>query len=161
MKPYVLFIASFLFPVFSAAQALVSQYSSVVSAQQLSMPHKAAKALEKGTALLLKNKPQASIPYFETVIELAPDSYYAYHDIAIAHYRLGLVEDAIREFQKSIELSKNSAAPPLFGLSMILYQRGEFVQAEALAQRGLLVAPSSPIGKILSRAGPVFSWPDP
>jgi len=30
---------------------------------------------------------------------------------------------------------------------MILYQRAEFVQAEALAQRGLLVAPSSPIGK--------------
>jgi hypothetical protein len=30
---------------------------------------------------------------------------------------------------------------------MILYQRGEFVQAEAPAQRGLLVAPSSPIGK--------------
>jgi hypothetical protein len=58
------------------------------------MLHKATKALEKGTALLLKNKPQASISYFETVIELAPDSYFAYHNIAIAHCRLGLVEDA-------------------------------------------------------------------
>ena len=146
MKPYLLFIVCFLFPVFSVAQSLVSQYSSV-SAQQLSMPHKATRALEKGTALLLKNKPQASISYFETAIELAPDSYFAYHNIAIAHYRLGLVEDARREFQKSIELSKGSSAPSLFGLSMILYQRAEFVQAEALAQRGLLVAPSSPIGK--------------
>lgn len=111
MKPYLLFIVCFLFPVFSVAQSLVSQYSSV-SAQQLSMPHKATRALEKGTALLQKNKPQASISYFETAIELAPDSYFAYHNIAIAHYRLGLMEDARREFQKSIELSKGSSAFP-------------------------------------------------
>jgi hypothetical protein len=34
------------------------------------MPYKAARALKRAL-LLLKNKPQASSPYFETVIELA------------------------------------------------------------------------------------------
>jgi hypothetical protein len=62
MKPYVLFVA-LLFPAVSFGQSPVSQYSSVVSAQQLAMPRKAARALEKGTTLLLKHNAQASIPY--------------------------------------------------------------------------------------------------
>jgi len=122
MKPYVLFV-SLLFPAISVAQSALSQHSSVVSVRELAMPPKAARALEKGTALLLKNNPQASISYFQTVIALAPESFHAYHNVVIAHYRLGDVEDAEQEFQKSIELSKGSFAPSLFGLSMILYQR--------------------------------------
>jgi tetratricopeptide (TPR) repeat protein len=145
MKSPVLFFL--LFPAFSLAQSSVSHYSSVVSVQELTMPRKATRALEKGTALLLKNDPQASISYFQTSIALAPDSFHAYHNLALAHYRVGDVEDAVREFQKSIELSKGFSAPPLFGLSMILYQRGEFLQADSLAQRGLVLAPSSAVGK--------------
>jgi len=90
------------------------------------MPPKAARALEKGTALLRKNNPKASISYFQTASALAPDSFYAYHNMALAHYRVGDVEDAEQQFQKSIELSKGSSAPSLFGLSMIFYQRDEF-----------------------------------
>ena len=146
MKPCVLVIA-LLFPAFSFAQSPVSQYSSVVSVRELALPPKAARALEKGTALLLKNNPQASVSYFQTAIALAPDSFHAYHNVAIAHYRLGDVEDAEQEFRRSIEVSRGSFAPSLFGLSMILYQRGEFLEAESLTQKGLLAAPSSAIGK--------------
>lgn len=146
MKPYVLVIA-LLFPAFSFAQSPVSQYSSVVSVRELALPPKAARALEKGTALLLKNNPQASVSYFQTAIALAPDSFRAYHNVAIAHYRLGDVEDAEQEFRRSIELSRGSFAPSLFGLSMILYQRGEFLEAESLTQKGLLATPSSAVGK--------------
>ena len=145
MKPYVLVIA-LLFPTFSFAQSPVSQYSSVVSVRELALPPKAARALEKGTALL-KNNPQASVSYFQTAIALAPDSFRAYHNVAIAHYRLGDVEDAEQEFRRSIELSRGSFAPSLFGLSMILYQRGEFLEAESLIQKGLLATPSSALGK--------------
>lgn len=146
MKPYVLVIA-LLLPAFSFAQSPVSQYSSVVSVRELALPPKAARALEKGTALLLKNNPQASVSYFQTAIALAPDSFHAYHSVAIAHYHLGDVEDAEQEFRRSIELSRGSFAPSLFGLSMILYQRGEFLEAESLIQKGLLATPSSAIGK--------------
>jgi tetratricopeptide (TPR) repeat protein len=145
MKPYVLVIA-LLFPAFSFAQSPVSQYSSVVSVRELALPPKAARALERGTALL-KNNPQASVSYFQTAIALAPDSFRAYHNVAIAHYRLGDVEDAEQEFRRSIELSRGSFAPSLFGLSMILYQRGEFLEAESLTQKGLLATPSSAVGK--------------
>ena len=145
MKPYVLVIA-LLFPAFSFAQSPVPQYSSVVSVRELALPPKAARALEKGTALL-KNNTQASVSYFQTAIALAPDSFHAYHSVAIAHYRLGDVEDAEQEFRRSIELSRGSFVPSLFGLSMILYQRGEFLEAESLIQKGLLATPSSAIGK--------------
>lgn len=145
MKPYVLIIP-LLFPAFSFAQSPVSQYSSVVSVRELALPPKAARALEKGTALL-KNNPQASVSYFQTAIALAPDSFRAYHNVAIAHYRLGDVEDAEQEFRRSIELSRGSFAPSLFALSMILYQRGEFLEAESLTQKGLLATPSSAVGK--------------
>ena len=134
MKPYVLVIA-LLFPALSLAQSPVSQYSSVVSVRELALPPKAARAPEKGTALLLKNNPQASVSYFQTAIALAPDSFHAYHNVAIAHYRLGDVEDAEQEFRRSIELSRGSFAPSLFALSMILYQRGEFLQAESLISK--------------------------
>jgi len=67
--------------------------------------------------------------------------------VAIAYYHLGDVEDAEQEFRRSIELSRGSFAPSLFGLSMILYQRGEFLEAESLIQKGLLATPSSAIGK--------------
>jgi tetratricopeptide (TPR) repeat protein len=146
MKPYVLVIA-LLFPAFSFAQSPVPPYSSVVSVRELALPPKAARALERGTALLLKNNFQASVSYFQTVIALAPDSFQAYHNVAIAHYRLGDVEDAEQEFRRSIELSRGSFAPSLFGLSMILYQRGELLEAESLTQKGLLATPSSAIGK--------------
>ena len=46
MKPYLLF-ASLLFPAICVAQSAVSQYSSVVSARELAMPPKAARALER------------------------------------------------------------------------------------------------------------------
>ena len=100
MKPYVLVIA-LLFPAFSFAQSPVSQYSSVVSVRELALPPKAARALEKGTALLLKNNPQASVSYFQTAIALAPDSFHAYHNVAIAHY----------VWETSKMPSRNSAGP--------------------------------------------------
>lgn len=142
-----IFFSSLLFPAFSLAQSSISDYSSAVSVRELAMPPKATRALQKGTALLLKNNPQASIPYFQTAIALAPDSFHAYHNVALAHYRVGDVEDAEQEFRRSIELSRGSFAPSLFGLSMILYQRAEFLEAESLIQKGLLVTPSSAVGK--------------
>jgi tetratricopeptide (TPR) repeat protein len=145
MKLFVFFVA-LLFPAFSLAQSSVSHYSSAVSVQELAMSPKAVRALQKGT-ILLKNDPKASIAYFQTAITLAPDSFHAYHSMAMAHYRVGDIENAEQEFRRSIELSRSSYAPSLFGLSMILYQRAEFLEAESLIQRGLLVTPSSPVGK--------------
>jgi len=130
-----------------APQNATPRNDSVVSVQELAMPNKAARAFEKGTRLLLKGDPEASLPYFRAVIDLAPSSYRSYHNLGLALFRLGQLDAAAQDFQKSIDLTNGGFAPSLFGLSMILYQRSDFLHAESLIQRGLLVAPGSGVGK--------------
>lgn len=120
---------------------------SVVSVQELAMPRKAVHAFEKGTQLLLKGDLEASLPYFRQVIELAPSTYRPYHNLGLALYRLGQFDAAADNFQKSIDLTNGGFAPSIFGLSMVLYRRSDFLPAESLIQRGLLVMPYSAVGR--------------
>ena len=130
----------------SPAYASTPRNDSVVSVQELAMPHKAARAFEKGTRLLLKGDLEASLPYFRATIEQAPYSYRAYHNLGLALARLGQLDAAEQDFQKSIDLTNGGFAPSLFSFSMVLYQRGEFREAEPLIRRGLLIAPGSGVG---------------
>jgi tetratricopeptide (TPR) repeat protein len=57
------------------------------------------------------------------------------------------MDEAGEYFQKAIDVSKSSYAPSLFGLSMILYRRGEYAQAETLIRQGLSASPNSAAGK--------------
>lgn len=142
-----LFLASLsLYPRPALAQSS-TWHSSAISVQELTMSPKAARAFEKGSALLLKGEPQASIPFFQSVIDLFPNSYRPYHNLGLAHARIGKLDEAAAEFQKSIDLSEGAFAPSLFGLSMVFYQRSDFLQAKSLIERGLLVAPASAVGK--------------
>ena len=111
------------------------------------MPRKAVRDFEKGSKLLIKGDPQSSLPYLQNAAELAPNNYAPYHNLAIAHYELGHLDEAGQYFQKAVDASKSSYAPSLFGLSMILYRRGEFVQAEVLIRQGLSLSPNSAAGK--------------
>jgi tetratricopeptide (TPR) repeat protein len=124
-----------------------SSSDTVVSVHELGMSAKAAYAFEKGTSLLLKGEAEASLPYLCTAVELAPASYRGYHNRALAYYHLGRLDAAARDFWKSIELSNSRFAPSLFGLSMILYQRSQFAEAESLVRRGLFLNSRSAIGK--------------
>jgi tetratricopeptide (TPR) repeat protein len=148
-----LYVAVVLFsPVTSFSQSTSSRNAtprndSVVSVQELAMPKKAAHAFEKGTQLLLKGDVEASLPYFRAVIEQVPSSYRSYHNLGLALFRLGQLDAAAQDFQESIDLTNGGFAPSLFGLSMILYRRSDFLHAESLIQRGLLVAPGSGVGK--------------
>ena len=125
----------------------VSPSDAVVSVQELAMPAKAARALERGTSLLLKGEAEASLPYFSTAIKLAPACFRGYHNRALALYRLGQLDAAALDFRKSIDLSNSTFAPSLFGLSMILYQHSRFPEAESLVRTGLYVNSGSAIGK--------------
>ncbi len=130
-----------------SAIAPTPRNDSVVSVQELALPRKAAHAFEKGTQLLLKGDLEASLPYFRSAIQLAPDTYRPYHNLALALFRLGQLDAAAENFQKSIDLSNGGFAPSIFGLSMILYRHSEYHQAESLVQRGLEVMPYSPVGR--------------
>jgi len=131
----------------SPASVPTPRNDSMVSVQELAMSHKAARAFEKGTNLLLKGEFEASLPYFQIVIEEVPTSYRAYHNLAVALFRLGRMDAAEQNYQKSIDLTKGGFAPSLFGFAMVLYTRAEYREAEAIVQRGLLVAPGSGVGE--------------
>lgn len=130
-----------------SAIAPTPRNNSVVSVQELAIPRKAEQDFAKGTQLLLKGDLEASLPYFREVIEQAPDSYRPYHNLGLALFRLGQLDAAAENFQKSIDLTNGGFAPSIFGLSMILYQRADYTQAEFLVQKGLLVTPYSAVGR--------------
>lgn len=144
MKPVALFLSAILLSLSTSAQSL---QNNIVSVQDLALSGKAAKAFTKGTDLLVKGDPAASVEHFLKAIELAPSSYRPYHNLALAYLRLGQLDQAAADFQKSIDLTKGAFAPSLFGLSMILYKRAEFFDAKLLAERGLDADPSSAVGK--------------
>lgn len=124
-----------------------SRSDAVISVQELAMPAKARRAFEKGTRLLLKGDATASVPCFTAAVELAPSSFRGYHNRGLAYYQLGLLDVAAVDFQKSIDLSRSTFAPSLFGLSMILYQRAQFAEAELLVRKGLFLNSGSALGK--------------
>ena len=116
-------------------------------AQQLAMPTKATKAFDKGATLINKHDFEASLAYFQKAIELAPNLFPPYHNLALAQYNLGRLDDAAKNFEKAIELSKGTFGPSFFGLAMVLYERREFTEAQRAVQQGLLVDPGSPVGQ--------------
>jgi tetratricopeptide (TPR) repeat protein len=131
----------------SSSPQQTTRSNAVVPVYDLPLPRKAAHAFEKGVALLLKGDAQASLPYFQAAADLAPFSYRPYHNMGLAHYRLGQYDAAAADFQKSIDLTNGNFAPSMFALSMILYQRSQFAQAETLIRNALLLAPASGVGK--------------
>jgi tetratricopeptide (TPR) repeat protein len=147
MKPAALFFTIIVlsFATYTRAQSL--RHDAVVSVQDLALPGKAVKAFTKGTELLSKGNAAASVEPFLKAIELAPASYRPYHNLALAYFRLGQLDAAAKNFQKSIDLTKSAFAPSLFGLSMILYKRADFADAKLLVDQGLAADPASAVGK--------------
>ncbi len=147
MKPAALFFSAILLAIPTSTRSQTPQNDAVVSVQDLALSGKAGKAFMKGTELLSKGDAAASVAHFLKAIELAPASYRPYHNLALAYLRLGQLDAAADDFEKSIALTKGAFAPSLFGLSMILYKRAEFLDAKLLIERGLDADPGSAIGK--------------
>jgi tetratricopeptide (TPR) repeat protein len=120
-----------------------------------SMPRKAARAFEKGSALMQKYELQASLPDLRNAIKFAPDLFPAYHNLALVQYNLGEFDDVAQNFQKSIDLSKSSFAPSFFGLCVVLYNRNQLADAERLDRQGLRIEPDSSLGMY-----GVWLWPN-
>jgi len=120
---------------------------SVVSVRELRMSGKADSAFAKGAHKLQKGDAQGSLEFFQRALAKDPSYYRAYHDLGLAHYRLGETALAEEDFQKSIDLTKGGYAPSLFALAMILCERQDFHQAERLIENGLVDDPGSSMGE--------------
>lgn len=120
---------------------------SVVSVEELRMSEKSQSAFAKGTQLLQRGDVERSVTYFKRALAKEPGYYQAYHNLGLAHYRLGETTQAEEDFQKSIDLANGGFAPSLFALAMILCEKREFQRAEKLIESGLVMDPGSAVGK--------------
>jgi tetratricopeptide (TPR) repeat protein len=136
-----LLFASLCLPLFSAAQSSDSRY--VVSVRELSIPHKASHAFEKGAERLAKHDPAGSLAYFERAAAEFPTYYEAYFEIGMAELELSCTMDAETALRKSIELSGGHYAEPLFALGAVLIDEGKFAESEQVTREALGLDPTS------------------
>jgi len=128
-------------------QAAAPRNDYVVSVQELRMTGKGQKAFDKGNHMLAKGDAAGSLVYLQQAITEYPEHYKEYYDLGVAHFRLGHTADAEHAFQKSIDLTGGTFAPPHFGMGAVLCRKQEFAQAERILERGLALEPASAVGK--------------
>ena len=149
LRSKLFFAAVLVSPITSLAQSdsksLRSNY--VVSVQDLKLAGKGHAAFDKGSRLLEKGDTAGSVAYLERAISESPEHYKAYYGLGVARFRLGHLAEAEQAFQKAIDLTGGGFAAPLFGLGAIFCQKHEFLQAEAILQRGIELESGSAIGK--------------
>ncbi|MGA8143827.1 MAG: carboxypeptidase regulatory-like domain-containing protein [Candidatus Acidiferrales bacterium] len=116
--------------------------SSSISAHELSMPKKARDLMYSGKQKIFYGKnPQAGLADLQNAVAIAPDYYEAYYQIGMTFLELGKHDDAEKNFQKSIELSKDRYGEPVIGMGTLLLNKGDNAGGEKTIRRGLELSP--------------------
>ncbi len=109
-----------------------------VSVRDLSIPHKAREAMNKGMSLLYqKSDYPGSIKQFQRAIQAYPDYYEAYAQIGLAYMKMKNEAQSEQALRKSIELSKEQYPDPLVFLAALLSSDKRFEDAEPLARKAV------------------------
>ena len=112
--------------------------SQVVSARELSIPHKAHDAMEKGMGLLYqKSDYPGSLKQFQLAIKNYPDYYEAYSQMGMAYMKMGDAANSEESLRKSIALSKDRYVDGYFILAKLLTDGKRFADAEAAARKAV------------------------
>jgi tetratricopeptide (TPR) repeat protein len=123
--------------------------SFTVSARELKIPGKARREYEKGLVCLAKKDIAESLSHFTKATEAFPDYYEAHYHVGVAETKLGHRQDAMRAFQKAIDLSGGKYAWAEFGFGYLLYLEGKPEEAVTIVQKGLEVDESSTAGYLI------------
>jgi len=116
----------------------------LISAHQLSVPHKAHEEFEKGMELIYyKADNRGAIAQFQLAIKDFPSYYEAYAEEGSAYYRMQEIGPAEEALRKSVELSSGQYADATFTLASILNDTKRFTEAETLSRQGIAVDSSS------------------
>jgi len=126
-----------------------SRSNYTVSVRELKIPDKAREELRKGLERTAKNDPAGSLGHFLKATQLFPNYFEAYYDLGLAHLAMGHVDDAIRAFQTSIDLSGGQYALAEFAYGYLLCQEGKAADAERIIRRGLEAQDAGPEGYVI------------
>jgi tetratricopeptide (TPR) repeat protein len=118
--------------------------AATVSARELSIPHKAHDAMQKGLQLLYQKSQSAkSLAEFQRAIRAYPDYYEAYAQMGVAYMSLGEPEKAEQALRTAITMSQGKYVDALDLLAMLDSNRKRFAEAEPLARQGTELDPQS------------------
>ncbi len=121
----------------SASEPGHHELGNKVSVHELQIPDKARDAFLRGVECLQKGDAAASLAHFKLAIEQSPDYYEAYYHRGLALIRFDQTNEAIKSFQKAIDLSGGRYARAYFGYGHALTRLGKPKEAEAMLRRGL------------------------
>jgi tetratricopeptide (TPR) repeat protein len=109
----------------------------MVSVRELKIPGKARNEFQKGLDHLGKKDSAGSLSHFTKAFQAFPNYYEAYYHMGVAKMRLGQNDEAMRAFQKAIDLSGGRYAWAELALGYLLCQEGKAGEAERIIRRGL------------------------
>ena len=121
----------------------------IVSVRELRIPEKARSQFEKGLDRLAKHDLPGSLKNFEQAVAAYPAYYEAYYEMGVAELKLGREDEAAQAFQKSIDASGGRYAAAQFGLGLVVCEKGNAAEGEAIIRRGLEVDSISAVGHLL------------
>lgn len=111
--------------------APVTSLATSVSVQELALPPKAQRELEKGFKALAESDYQASQNHFGKVLEADPKFAGAHYGLGASLYSQNKYEQAEAELRKAIELDESVALPYVL-LGHLLNDRQRYQEAELL-----------------------------
>ena len=118
--------------------------SGIISAHELSIPHKPHDEFEKGLRLIYtKSDYKGAIDLFERAIKDFPNFYEAYAQEGNAYTFLGQTAAAEEAMRKSIALSSNQYSEAFFLLAGLLNNTNRYAEAEPVARQGVALDSSS------------------
>jgi tetratricopeptide (TPR) repeat protein len=118
-----------------------------ISAHELSMPRKARDLMFSGKQKAFYGKNlDGGLKDFHDAIAIAPDYYEAYYQIGMTYLELAKRDDAERNFQKSIEMSRNTYGEPVIGMGTLLLDKADNKGGERVIRRGLELSPNFWLG---------------
>ncbi|MGB8495451.1 MAG: tetratricopeptide repeat protein [Candidatus Acidiferrum sp.] len=120
---------------------------ATISAHELSMPEAARNLVASGKKKLYADKnPEGGLKDFRQAVDHAPSYYEAYCEMAMAYATMSKVDEAIKSFRKSIEVSRNRYGNADLGLGTLLVEKGDLDAGEKAIRRGIELNPNSWLG---------------
>ncbi|HKN61860.1 MAG TPA: carboxypeptidase regulatory-like domain-containing protein [Candidatus Acidoferrales bacterium] len=106
-----------------------------VSTHELKVPQRARDESARGKELMAKSDYAGAIAEFQKATDDFPSYYEAYVRMGVAQYMAGQAPDALRSFQKSIDLSGGKYSEAFFDLAEVLNDTGDFSGAQVVARQ--------------------------
>ncbi|MDA2928422.1 tetratricopeptide repeat protein [Acidobacteria bacterium AH-259-O06] len=123
-------------------------YGSELSAASLLIPQKARKELEKANRESENNKPEKAIQHLQKALEIYPELYQAYNNLAVQYVRLGRTAEAIDSLQKSVGLNPDDATI-CRNLAQLYLGQGSYGEALVPLKRSLELDAQNSKGRML------------